>query len=120
MSPATSSNRQRLEHLADAGHPGPAPTGQAEGDVRAQLEGRFRRPAAPVSPAQRKTAAASADPPPNPAPAGMRLTSRTCALRPTSARARGRGWNRPSGTSPWPPGRRSTSVSTSRPSPAEK
>ena len=40
------------------------------------------------TPAQRSTAAASADPPPSPAPAGMRLSTVTCAVRPTARSAR--------------------------------
>ena len=40
-----------------------------------------------MQPAQRSTAAASAEPPPSPAPAGMRFTMRTAALRPTTSRA---------------------------------
>ena len=67
---------QGLQHFARPGHPGPPPARQTERDVGPQLTATWR-PAGPVAPAQRSTAAASADPPPNPAPAGMRLTRRT-------------------------------------------
>ena len=68
---------QGLDDLADAAHPGP-PAHQAEGHVGAQ---RGRRVSRSSMPAQRSTAAASADPPPRPAPGGMRLITRTCPDR---------------------------------------
>ena len=67
--------RQRLDHLADAAHAGPA-ADQAERHVGAERAPRRRHRR---TPAHRSTAAASADPPPSPPPGGMRLWMCTAA-----------------------------------------
>ena len=79
-----SHERERLDHLADARHPGPA--ADAGRTARRPRAGRPRSRS--EKPAQRSTAAASAEPPPRPAPAGIRFSSRTWAVRPARARAR--------------------------------
>ena len=90
--------------------PAPGPGHPPGRTARRPQRGRPRRV---VDPAHRRTAAASADPPPRPAPAGMRLSSRTWAVRPTAPAPGAPGCRRrPARAGPTRPS------TTSRPSPS--